>query len=389
MNIEHITAPVAAETPQSRYATLHRALDQGIVSDELLSELAEVALELGRKDEALWAYRSVRSASERLHLRNVLYRHGVRPQDPPARSAVSRDETSPRMGEEILDAVRFQLEDPLGAAALVAAMLLPIVAATAMVVGGPHVRPLVCAGLILPAGAAALLLGCLGARVVRDAVKGLEDPPRLPRLDTLVAEGVEFWRDLAVLATLHLTPGALLLGVGALPSWVGWSVLVAGAALLPLAFGHRLAYRRWDVLDPIWMMGTVWRAGTAHLGALAGIALWAAPAVACAIRTAEARFELRLMLVGPLAVAPLLMTLRLIGRVLHLRAERIATQQAAPRPQRAPAPPPAPHARNGACPARGSRAVSSRPPLPRPEPARRSLAAAAGRRIPPSPRRPR
>ena len=41
--------------PEQRRATLHRAIERGLDSDELWKELAEVSLELGYDDEAYFS----------------------------------------------------------------------------------------------------------------------------------------------------------------------------------------------------------------------------------------------------------------------------------------------------------------------------------------------
>src|SRR4030095_12167988 len=47
----HATPPV--ESPEQRYASIHRAIERGLESDELWKDLALVSAELGHNEEAL------------------------------------------------------------------------------------------------------------------------------------------------------------------------------------------------------------------------------------------------------------------------------------------------------------------------------------------------
>ena len=52
MEVEtHATPPV--ESPEQRYASIHRAIERGLESDELWKDLALVSAELGHNEEAL------------------------------------------------------------------------------------------------------------------------------------------------------------------------------------------------------------------------------------------------------------------------------------------------------------------------------------------------
>ncbi len=71
------TASPKAQTPQLRYASLHRTIEKGLASDEVWNELARICLVLGFNDEAVKAYRKVRGTHASRYLEVLLARHGL------------------------------------------------------------------------------------------------------------------------------------------------------------------------------------------------------------------------------------------------------------------------------------------------------------------------
>ena len=82
MQIENIASP-PKQTPQMRYACLHRAIERGLASDDTWVELTRVCVQLGLKDEAMRAFEQVEGTSARYTLENFLARQGLveRPKD--------------------------------------------------------------------------------------------------------------------------------------------------------------------------------------------------------------------------------------------------------------------------------------------------------------------
>ena len=64
MQLESHAAPIG-ETPQQRYASLHRAIERGLESDEVWAELTSVCQSLGHRGEALHCAQQIRNASVR------------------------------------------------------------------------------------------------------------------------------------------------------------------------------------------------------------------------------------------------------------------------------------------------------------------------------------
>src|ERR1044071_8299159 len=60
VQLENIATPQEDQTPELRYASLHRAVERGMASDEVLRDLVEICLQLGHVDEALRVHASMK-----------------------------------------------------------------------------------------------------------------------------------------------------------------------------------------------------------------------------------------------------------------------------------------------------------------------------------------
>ena len=73
MKFEDITAPQPRLSPEMRYASLHRTIENGLATDRTWAELIEVCLHVGRLDEACSALQHIREIG--LHRRMLARLH--------------------------------------------------------------------------------------------------------------------------------------------------------------------------------------------------------------------------------------------------------------------------------------------------------------------------
>src|SRR5262249_10165016 len=150
------------ESPQQRYANLHRAIERGLDSDEVWKELADVSLSIGHGDEAVRCMRRVRNETIRLALESRLARLGLvpmppRPASPPGRApagnggtahAVAGEHEHLGLRDHVVDAFQYLFHQHMPWLVLVTTLAFPVVIG----VGG-----------FLTAGGSPLLLAAMAA----------------------------------------------------------------------------------------------------------------------------------------------------------------------------------------------------------------------------------
>ncbi len=343
----HATPP--QETPQQRYASLHRAIERGLDSDELWKELAEVSLGIGHEDEAVRCSRRIRNDTTRLALESRLARLGLAsaPSQPggehaaaPAASdAGDRDElrAQPGLGAHVLDAFQFLVHQHMPWLVLATTLSFPLLFG----VGGfltTGDSPLLLAALAAVPGLCMLaLVGAMHRQILAASAESSGDVPPIPGFGVLVDDARRFFVD-GVLVVGSLV-GPSLVGV-----WLGapWSTtapgLVIGAFFAPMAWALRHLRGDLTALSPVHLLRGVARTGTSYLGLTAVVLALALPATAVALCIFDRPVWIQIAMLGPLVVLPSFVAARLLGTWID--AHRSALGMTAS-PASAPAPAPA------------------------------------------------
>ena len=327
MNLEHITTPPPKPTTHQRYASLHRAIEKGMASDAIWSELVEVCLGIGLEDEASSSFRNVENVAQRRYLRSLLNRSGIHvgaehTVAPPPRAAEPVGPQPSRLGEAVQDTIRFLANDHMPMTVIAATAVFPLVVGF----GGSltrHSPAFVLPVIAIPATLVLVLLVWLARKVVIEAAEGLDDAPALPRLSSLLPDTLRASVDGVVVTGVLVGPSIVALLTGA-PWYATTALMLLGLALTPLAVALRTARGSWRALSPLVLLRSMHRGGRRYLSMLGALVVIFLPAAACWALAADSPLFLKIALVGPLVAAPLLVAARLLGRFLHLHPSILA-----------------------------------------------------------------
>ncbi len=326
MRIEQITAPIPDQTPQQRYASLHRAVEKGLASEGTWIELAKVCAEIGLFEEAKSAFEKVTTSTERTHVRMHLVRRGVLPpeadESTPADRYVTMD-LAPTFREEVIDACRFLFVDHMPLTVIVATMSFPLVVGLGGFLTASSNMLLFSAIALVPGLTVIGMVGALSRRIMQESSHGIDDAPRIPDVVTLFREGARFLTDALLLAVLFLGPAIAMFLTNA-PLGASIAAALLGALLMPMAMVIRQVTNDWRTLSPNVLFRAIVKGGKPYFAASAlgaGIFLPAATAFAL---TFGSQPYLQVSVVGPLMVAPLFVMARLLGRVFATRRDELA-----------------------------------------------------------------
>lgn len=348
----HATPPT--ESPQQRYASLHRAIDRGLDADEVWSELAEVCLALGQADEAMRCVRRIRGDAQRFALESKLARAGVaaapvpapvpapEPRHPAAASTARGREPNPishgtpdgtddshladdrgasaaalgsgpaTTGEWLGDAFSYLCQGHLPWLVLGVAASFPVMIG----IGGVltvGVSPWGTAALVAGPVLGAWLLGlALLRRILVDSAFGGTSPPVVGSLGGLLTDALRSVADVGLVVGLLLGPYAMALRVGApVPSVVPG--LLIGGFLLPMALVLRAIRGDLAALSPVTLLRGVQRTGAAYLGLLGILLGLAVPAGLLVWVVAQQTVWTRFAVLGPLLTVLAFFAARLLG----------------------------------------------------------------------------
>ncbi|MBI5852185.1 MAG: hypothetical protein HZB39_14320 [Planctomycetes bacterium] len=335
MKTEIITAPPARLSPEMRYASLHRTIENGMDSERTWLELVQICLELVRHDEARRAFAHLTDSGLRRRAFNLLSAAGVRVEVPAdeALAATDHPRSSNRLLEWLADAFRFLFQDHLPLTVVVATATFPLVIGLGGVltagVQSSLLLPLIA---LVPALSVVGLIGALGRRILIEASQGLDDAPEVPALGALVHEAGRFLLDGTALAVIFLGPAVLFAEYArtGLPAVV--LGLAAGGTLFPMALAMRQLRDDWSCLSPMKLFANLRRAGPRYFVAVIVSFVLIAPAAVSFWLTAGSALYLQISVVGPLLVVPIFVMSRLFGQtMIDIERERsdIERQQSA------------------------------------------------------------
>lgn len=325
MQIENLTAPMP-QSPQMRYATLHRALESGIDTEGTWADMVKVCLELELHDEAVRAYQNVQTPSERLHLQNLLVRHGALTAGE-AKKRLAEDrarhvEIATNWKDEVTAAGHLLFQDHMPLTVIAFTLTFPVVVGLGGVLTHSIPSLLLQIVALLPGLLVLGLAGAYGHRILTESRRGLEDTPAIPPMVTFVREGAQAALELLVFLPIFLGPAALLLHFGAHVGSV-LAAILAGCLALPMAFLMRNARRDWRAIQPQHLLPMLFRGGLPYALAALTISALFVPALLAGFATLGSKAYLVISVVGPLAIAPLFVAARLLGRMAHLHRDRL------------------------------------------------------------------
>ncbi|MFK7740461.1 MAG: hypothetical protein AB8H80_09055 [Planctomycetota bacterium] len=333
MNLESHATPYGG-SPQQRYATLHRAIEQGIDSDDIWSELAEVSVQLGHDEESRRCAKRIRDDARRKRIERTCFPEEARArerhleQSGSTAAGVKRRENeqeeaeTPGVGEHLLDSVQYLMHQQMPWLVLTTMLAFPLVVGVGgfLTAGG---SPLLLAAIAaLPGISILAIVAAMGHEILTTSCAGESDVPDIPPIHTLIRNARDFLCDacITLLAFFGLPIALTLLGV---PLQTTLLLFAAAALLAPLAFALRQVRRDMSSFSPRFLFGAVRGAGTGYSAIALCSSLAFAPAIAVAIATIGRPVWVQIAIVGPLCVLPVFSVARLLGSWLDTRRDTI------------------------------------------------------------------
>lgn len=322
----HATPP--RETPQQRYANLHRAIERGLDSDEIWKELADVSLSLGHGDEAVMCMRRIKGDTVRLALESRLARLGLvlppsAAENPSAAPAASSAGTKPgtqgpgsepghRLADHVVDAFQYLFHQHMPWLVVLTTLAFPLVVGVGgfLTAGGSLL--LLAAIAALPGLCVLGVVGAMGRQILLASAEGSGDVPPIPAFAHLVADARRFLADQGLVIGALLGPGLLAAALGA-PLSTTLPGLLIGAFFAPMAWALRQVRGDLGSLSPVTLVRAVARGGLGYAG-LAGVTCGLfAPAALVTWGVFGRPVWVLIAVVGPLCVLPVFVASRLLG----------------------------------------------------------------------------
>lgn len=324
MQLENIATPQEDSTPQLRYASLHRTVERGMASDDVLRELVEICLQLGHTDEAVRVHATMKAGAARDHVGALLARRGLIARAPDPRTADDMDveeSGEPSIAEHALDAVQYLCQGHMPAVALLTMLAFPIVVGVGgfLTSGG---SPWLFAGLATLPGLCVLgVVGAMGRQIFLQSAEGEEEIPAIPAPAEMVRAAKRYLTDVLIVLGAYVAPSLTLLWFSA-PLVSSLPGLVIGMFLTPIALILRQIRGDFGALSPVALVrGIGCCSGYFRVAAT----FWAAfgPAALAFWQSLGHAVWLQIAIVGPLAVLPMFGTARLLGTFTELHRTRL------------------------------------------------------------------
>ena len=329
MHLESHATPIG-ESPQQRYASLHRAIERGLASDEVWNELAGVCDALGNRGEALHCLHRIRddalrTRAERAVLGGEGRGDGRHTGAPAASSAGSRarahakqrpQERQPSVVDHLVDACQFLCHGQMPALALSAMLAFPLVIGVGGALAAGTSPVLLAAVAALPGLCVLAVISGMAREILLRSSEGESDAPGLPSAGQLLAGALRFGADLVTVTTLCAAPAALALAADA-PAAATLALAAVGGLLAPLMFALRQVRGDWRPCSPTFFAGALRRAGRGYPVVALAVALAFAPAATVAALTYDRPLWIQIACAGPLLVLPLFAAARLLGTWLE------------------------------------------------------------------------
>jgi hypothetical protein len=331
------------ETPQQRHASLHRAIECGLASDDIWKELADVCLRLGKGDESVRCMLQIADRGKRIALASRLARLGLIEAPPEVLSAFDHHcrpkadgasgEPKPktegdelwdyRLTDHVLDAFQYMAFQHMPWLVLITTLAFPGVIGVGgfLTAGGSWL--LLAAMAALPGLCVLATVGAMGRQVLLTSAEG-QDLQGLPGFHQLLADARRFLADVGVVLGTLIGPSVLALSLG-VPFLVTLPGLVIGAFLAPMAWVLRQLRGDFGALSPTLLMRAISRTFGSYLG-VAGItvALFV-PAAVVTWAVLGRPLWVQIAIIGPLCVLPVFVASRLLGTWVDAQRHRLGT----------------------------------------------------------------
>lgn len=354
MQLESHATP-QRESPQQRYANLHRAIERGLDSDEIWKELADVSLSIGHGDEAVRCMRSIRNDAARFALESKLARLGLTGAPVPGRAptapgAAPGAAPGPRANEahtlrdHVTDAFQYLFHQHMPWLVLLTTLAFPLVVGVGGFLTAGSSVLLLTAIAALPGLCVVSLVGAMGRQILLTSAEGNGDVPPVPSFADLVDAARAFLVDAWLVLGVLIGPSLLALWLGApLPSAL--PTLAIGVFFVPMAWALRHLRGDLQSLSPVTLVRAIARGGFSYVGIAGFTSALFAPAAGVAWIAFGRPLWVQIAIIGPLCVLPLFLASRLIGTWLDVKRTAILGQRKAkPAPEGAPASGPKPTA---------------------------------------------
>lgn len=330
------------ETPQQRYARLHRAIENGEPNDGLWRELAEASFAIGHADEAHRCVAAIGDEGLRRLVSHRLQRMGLAAAGElaPAGAATADadDGAAPSVRDHVVDAFQYLFHQHMPLLVLMSVLSFPLIVG----VGGfltAGSSPLLLAGIAAVPGLCILtVVGAMGRQILHASAEGNGDVPPVPAFHELVRAASAFFVDASVvLAALVGAPvAAIYLGA---PLWLSLPWLATGALVAPMAWSLRQLRADLTCLRPTTLLRAIWRARDGYFSLAGATAALFVPTGLAAWQSFGTPLWAQIAAIGPVCVLPLFVASRLIGTWLDVQRDAIAEVVAAPATTTAAAPP--------------------------------------------------
>jgi hypothetical protein len=318
--------PAVSETPQQRYARLHRAIENGEPTDGQWRELAEASFAIGHLDEANRCVDAIAADGLRAIVRNRLTKLGLAATtaaaaDEPANDAPANG--APTLREHVVDAFQYLFHQHMPLLVLLAVLSFPVIIG----VGGfltAGSSPLALAAIAAAPGLCILtVVGAMGRQILHASAEGNGDVPPVPSFDELLRAAGAFFVDATVVLTALVGAPVAAIYLGA-PLWLSLPWLAVGAFVAPMAWSLRQLHGDLRCLRPDALLRTIWRARRSYAGLAGATAALFVPTALAAWQSFGTPLWAQITAIGPVCVLPLFVASRLIGTWLDVNREAIA-----------------------------------------------------------------
>lgn len=327
MRIESHATPSECSA-QHRYASLHRAIERGLTSDELWLELGDVCAALGHHEEALRCAAQVshdgkrRALEARLRRASGEHTHSAAPAAGDAGAHAFADQPQPSAMAHVADAFHYLLHQSMPWLVLSTVLAFPLLIG----LGGALTRG---SSLWLLTGLAALPGLCvltvvfgMGRQILLASSEGDGDVPPLPEFGRLLGNARRFLADLVLVAATFFGPSAAAFAAGT-PLLTLAPGVVLSALFAPLGFALRQVRGDLGALSPVTLVRAAARCGRGWFTISVATLLLAAPAAAVAFYCHDRAIWVQIAVLGPLAVTPIFVASRLLGSFLDTHREAL------------------------------------------------------------------
>jgi hypothetical protein len=334
------------ETPQQRYANLHRALERGLDSDEVWKELADVSLAIGHGDEAVRCMRRIKNEATRLALESRLQRLGLCEAPATAPAAAVAHAAAPAashagagahgagghtLRDHVVDAFQYLFHQQMPWLVLLTTLSFPLLVGVGGFLTAGSSLVLLTAIAALPGLCIVAMVGAMGREVLLASAEGNGDVPQVPSFPDLVRAARSFFTDAVLVLGALLGPSLLSLWLGA-PLTMALPGLAIGAFFVPMAWGLRHLRGTLEALSPVVLVRAIARSGCDYVGVAAVTCGMFLPAALVTWISLPRPVWVQIASVGPLCVLPLFACSRLLGTWLDAKRDAIggARRQDAP-----------------------------------------------------------